>query len=236
MKKYFKIVVLSLSLITLLTNYVFAKPATARPSIFKVTAYKLEYCAGASTIASCLDPTVVGESTGGVVMDLSDASSAVSFGNASLLEVGKTYGFAQITLKRLFTVGGQIQTAGSLATLCTTGGTAGTEDAGGRTNGTTGNGQLMAAPDSTTNLNDINSVTAVGGTGTAGTIADNANFLQFRWALTENFTPKSGVIPTVSIAFDISSALTFNDGASGDGLCNGTDFYPGAPVITNTIK
>jgi hypothetical protein len=37
------------------------------------------------------------------------------------------------------------------------------------------------------------------------------------------------------IAFDLSAALEFNDG-SGDCPCDGTDFYPGSPVVTNTFN
>ena len=34
---------------------------------------------------------------------------------------------------------------------------------------------------------------------------------------------------------NISAALVFNDG-SGNGACDGNDFYPGAPTISNTFK
>ena len=235
MKKYFKIITLSLSLTILLANHVFAGAASGRPTSYLVTAHKLEYCTGASTLASCVDSTVVGENTSGTEMDLSDSSSAVSFGNAGLLEVGKTYTHAQITIKRLFKVGGSLLTTGGSAATCKTGGTAGTISAGGRTNGTSGAAQAMAAPDNTTYGEDLNSVSAIGGTGTAGTLTDDENFLQFRWKLSESFTPQAGKIPSMSIAFDLSAALQFNDGA-GNGACDGNDFYPGPPVITNTFN
>ena len=235
MKKYFKIITLSLSLTILLANHVFAGAASGRPTSYLVTAHKLEYCSGASTLASCVDSTVVGENTSGTEMDLSDSTSAVSFGNAGLLVVGKTYTHAQITITRLFKVGGSLLTTGGSAATCQTGGTAGTEDAGGATNGSSEAAQAMAARDNTTYGEDLNSVSAIGGTGTAKTIADNHNFLQFRWKLSESFTPQAGKIPSMSIAFDLSEALEFNDGA-GDGACDGDDFYPGSPVITNTFN
>jgi hypothetical protein len=40
----------------------------------------------------------------------------------------------------------------------------------------------------------------------------------------------------MSIAFDISAALVFNDGSGGNGACDGNDFYPGAPTISNTFS
>ena len=35
---------------------------------------------------------------------------------------------------------------------------------------------------------------------------------------------------------NISAALVFNDGGAGNGACDGNDFYPGAPTISNTFK
>ena len=40
----------------------------------------------------------------------------------------------------------------------------------------------------------------------------------------------------MTITFDLSEALEFNDGGSGNGLCDGADFYPGAPAVTNTFE
>ena len=235
MKKYFKIITLSLSLTILLANHVFAGAASGRPISYLVTAHKLEYCSGASTLASCENPTTVGSSTVGSEMDLSNSASAVSFGNAGLLETGKSYTHAQITITRLFKVGGSLLTTGGSATTCSTGGTAGTEDAGGATDGTSGAAQAMAAPDGTSNGDEINSITAIGGTGTPGTLTDDDNFLQVRWKLSKSLTPEAGKIPSMTIAFDLSSALQFNDGG-GNGACDGNDFYPGAPIITNTFN
>ena len=234
MKKYFKIITLSLSLTFFLANHVFAESESSRPTSYLVTAFKLEYCFGSSSISSCEDSTTVGTSTAGFEMDLSDSSSAVAFGNAGLLVTGTTYTHAQITMKRLFKVGGSVVTS---AATCKTGGTAGTEDAGGATNGTSGAAQAMAARDDAGGAGqNINSVSAVGGTNTAGTLTDDENFLQFRWELSQSFTPQAGKIPNMAISFDLSGALVFNDGGSGDGACDGDDFYPGEPRITNTFN
>ena len=233
MKNCFKTLIITLAL-TLISFNVFAEIRTGRPTSYKVTAFKLEYCAGASTLASCVDATTVGESSAGVEMDLVDSSSAVSFGTAGLLEPGKTYKFAQITIDREFKMTGTVTT--SKAT-CKTGGTAGSEDAGGATDyaGAISKQQVLAPPDGTGNGDGLNTVSAVGGTGTAGTFTDNDGFLQVRWELSSPFTVSAGKIPSMSIAFDISAALVFNDG-SGNGLCDGNDFYPGAPTISNTFS
>ena len=233
MKNCFKTLIITLAL-TLISFNVFAEIRTGRPTSYKVTAFKLEYCAGASTLASCVDATTVGESSAGVEMDLVDSSSAVSFGTAGLLEPGKTYKFAQITIDREFKMTGTVTTS---AATCKTGGTAGSEDAGGATtNAGDISEQVLAPPDGTGNGDGLNTVSAVGGTGTAGTFTDNDGFLQVRWELSSPFTVSAGKIPSMSIAFDISAALVFNDGAGVDGLCNGNDFYPGAPTISNTFR
>ena len=235
MKNFFKTLIIALAL-TIISFNVFAGSATGRPTSYKVTAYKLEYCAGASTLASCVDATTVGENSAGVEMDLVDSSSAVSFGTAGLLEPGKTYKFAQITIDREFKMTGTVTTSGAAAATCNTGGTDGSEDAGGATNAGAIEEQVLAPPDGTGNVDGLNTVSAVGGTGTAGTFTDNDGFLQVRWELSSPFAVSAGKIPSMSIAFDISAALVFNDGAGGDGECDGNDFYPGAPTISNTFR
>ena len=234
MKNFFKTLIIALAL-TIISFNVFAGSATGRPTSYKVTAYKLEYCAGASTLASCVDATTVGESSAGVEMDLVDSSSAVSFGTAGLLEPGKTYKFAQITIDREFKMTGTVTTSGAAAATCNTGGTDGSEDAGGLTSAGAISEQVVAAPDGTGNGDGLNTVSAVGGTGTAGTFTDNDGFLQVRWELSSPLAVSVGKIPSMSIAFDISAALVFNDGAGGNGACDGNDFYPGAPTISNTF-
>jgi hypothetical protein len=239
MKEYFKILVLIFSFLTLMANNVFAGAGTARPTAYKVTAFKLEYCAGASTEASCLDATTVGESAAGFEMDLSDSTSAVSFGNAGLLEIGKTYTYGQVTMNREFTLAGTVTGTGAAAAACKTGGTDGSEDLGGdATNGGAVAEQVLAPPDTAggaTEGNAYNTATAVGGTGTAGQFVDNANFMQVRWELTTPFTVVAGKIPSMEISFDLSAALVFNDGG-GNGACDGNDLYPGKPVIDNTFS
>ena len=232
MKNFFKTLIIALAL-TIISFNVFAESATGRPTSYKVTAYKLEYCAGASTLASCVDATTVGSSTAGVEMDLVDSSSAVSFGTAGLLEPGKIYKFAQITIDREFKMTGTVTTS---AATCNTGGTDGSEDAGGATSAGAISEQVLAPQDGTGNGDGLNTVSAVGGTGTAGTFTDNDGFLQVRWELSSPFTVSAGKIPSMSIAFDISAALVFNDGSSGNGACDGNDFYPGAPTISNTFS
>ena len=89
--------------------------------------------------------------------------------------------------------------------------------------------------DMTTSMNSTSAIVD-------GTDADPANveaahdFVKFRWVLSKPLTVKPGQIPTMTMTFDLSEALEFNDGDGGDGECNSNDFFPGAPAITNTFE
>ena len=169
-------------------------------------------------------------------MDLSVRGSAHSFGNAGLIPPGITYTHGQVILSRTFTISGTVVTS---AATCKTGGTAGTKTAG----GATGNAgavaeQVLMVPNDTSFITTMNSTSAI----VDGTDADPANveaahdFVKFRWVLSKPLTVKPGQIPTMTITFDLSEAIEFNDGGSGNGACDGNDFFPGAPVITNTFE
>ena len=61
------------------------------------------------------------------------------------------------------------------------------------------------------------------------------NYIKFRWELASPFTPEPGIMPTMTITFDISGSLNFNGTCGGSaGTTNG--ITPGAPVITNSFN
>ena len=84
----------------------------------------------------------------------------------------------------------------------------------------------------------MNSTSAIvdGTDADAGTVEAAHDFLKFRWALSEPLNVTVGKIPTMTITFDLSEALEFNDGDSGDGSCDDGAFFPGAPAVTNTFE
>ena len=86
----------------------------------------------------------------------------------------------------------------------------------------------------------MNSTSAIvdGTDADSGAVEAAHDFVKFRWELSRPLTVKPGQIPTMTMTFDLSEALEFNDNQSdaNKGKCDGTDFYPGAPVVTNSFK
>ena len=213
-----------------------AELVKAEATTFKNTVHAMQLCETGSSLTNCVNPTTIGNSTAGKTMDLSVRGSAHSFGNAGLIPPGITYTHGQVILSRTFTISGTVVTS---AATCKTGGTAGTKSTGGATsNAGAVAAQVLMVPNSEDMTTSMNSTSAI----VDGTDADPANveaahdFVKFRWVLSKPLTVKPGQIPTMTMTFDLSEALEFNDGDEGDGSCNDGGFFPGAPVITNTFE
>ena len=233
--KIIKNFALILALLISTINSSVAELVKAEATTFKNTVHAMQLCESGSSLTNCVNPTTIGNSTAGKTMDLSVRGSAHSFGNAGLIPPGITYTHGQVILSRTFTISGTVVTS---AATCKTGGTAGTKTAGGATNNAAEAAQVLMVPNSEDMTTSMNSTSAI----VDGTDADPANveaahdFVKFRWVLSKPLTVKPGQIPTMTMTFDLSEALEFNDGGSGNGACDGNDFFPGAPVITNTFE
>ena len=225
--------IITLTLIFFTLNNVMAANVSGRPNTYINTVHVMQLCETGSTLTNCLNPVIIGESTAGKDMDLSVVGSANSFGNAGLIPSGKTFTYAEVIMSRTFTISGTINTG---AAFCKTGGNAGSGSAGGATSSASLAAQTLVAGDGTGNGDAMNSTTAVtGGTdAVAGTLTNGHDYMKFRWELSKPFKVTVGKIPSMKISFDLSNALVFNDGD--DGVCNGNDFYPGKPVISNTFE
>ena len=233
--KIIKNFALILALLISTINSSMAELVKAEATTFKNTVHAMQLCESGSSLTNCVNPTTIGNSTAGKTMDLSVRGSAHSFGNAGLIPPGITYTHGQVILSRTFTISGTVVTS---AATCKTGGTAGTKAAGGATNNAAEAAQVLMVPNSEDMTTSMNSTSAI----VDGTDADPANveaahdFVKFRWELSKPLTVKPGQIPTMTMTFDLSEALEFNDGGSGNGACDGNDFFPGAPSITNTFE
>ena len=250
MKILTKNFIFSLFFSFLITSEAFAVSAKSRPTIYKSTVHVLQMCETGSTIANCKNPVILKTSTAGETMDIGIPGSVKSFGNAGLMVPGKTYSHGQVIMSRTFIIGGIINTTGT--TWCETGNTTGgsldkdrDNGAGGVSNTASGGssdvdfGNSSLKVTSGTGKGDyMNSTSAIAGgvDQIPGTLDTDDEFVKFRWQLTSPFTVKNGEIPTMVVTFDLSDALEFNDGDSGNGACDGRDLYPGRPVITNTFK
>ena len=244
MKILTKNFIFSLFFSFLITSEAFAASAKSRPTIYKSTVHVLQMCETGSTITNCKNPVILKTSTAGETMDLGIPGSVKSFGNAGLMVPGKTYSHGQVIMSRTFIIGGIINSAGD--TWCQTG-----DSTGGTLSGTGGTAVAASGSDDVDFGNSslkvgegsgkgdyMNSTSAiVGGVDQIpGTLDGDDVFVKFRWQLASPFTVKNGEIPTMVVTFDLSDALEFNDGDSGNGACDGRDLYPGRPVITNTFK
>ena len=233
--KIIKNFALILALLISTINSSMAELVKAEATTYKNTVHAMQLCESGSSLTNCVNPTTIGNSTAGKTMDLSVRGSAHSFGNAGLIPPGITYTHGQVILSRTFTISGTVVTS---AATCKTGGTAGTKTAGGATNNAAEAAQVLMVPNSEDMTTSMNSTSAI----VDGTDADPANveaahdFVKFRWVLSKPLTVKPGQIPTMTMTFDLSEALEFNDGGSGNGACDGNDFFPGAPSITNTFE
>ena len=235
--KIIKDFALILALLISTINSSMAESVVAEATTFKNTVHAMQLCESGSSLTNCVNPVTIGNSTAGKVMDLSVRGSAHSFGNAGLIPSGITYTHGQVILSRTFTISATVVTS---AATCKTGVSgAGTKTAG----GATGNAgavaeQVLMVANNTNFMTAMNSTSAIidGTDADAGTVEAAHDFVKFRWVLSKPLNVTVGKIPTMTITFDLSEAIEFNDGGSGNGACDGNDFYPGAPAITNTFE
>ena len=235
--KIIKNFALILALLISTINNSMAELVKAEATTFKNTVHAMQLCESGSSLTNCVNPATIGNSTAGKTMDLSVRGSAHSFGNAGLIPPGITYTHGQVILSRTFTISGTVVTSSDTCKTGTAG--AGTKAAGGSTtNAGAVAAQVLMVPNSTDMTTSMNSTSAI----VDGTDADPANveaahdFVKFRWVLSKPLTVKPGQIPTMTMTFDLSEALEFNDGDGGDGSCDNGGFFPGAPAITNTFE
>ena len=226
---------------------------TFRPDVYKITVHAMRLCESGSTTTNCVNPVTLKHSSGGVTMDLAGASagqSAGSFGNISLAKPGVTYTHGEVVMSRVFVIQGTMETTATDTCYTKT------------SNGVSSIGQGNVAanvPNPSSTASDLsemsipltgnthgddfyntagNSTTASDGSGTdqaAGRYDGDDLFMKYRWALDKPFTPEFGKLSNMTIAFDLSGGLEYND-SGGDGSCNANSLMPGPITITNTFK
>ena len=203
------------------------------------TVYMVSLCETGSTASSCLNPTILGSQAAGTTMDLGEAvagSAAASMGNTSALKFGTTYTYGQVVLNRSFQASGS---DGSCQTSDTAAAGTKTDFAVGKSGTDTDELQTIMIPTSVGNgatLNGSpNATNDTTGDSAAGALDANDEYIKFRWELASPFTPEIGIMPTMTITFDIDASLNFNGTCGGvSGTTNG--ITPGAPVITNSFN
>ena len=247
-KKYLKILTLFLGV--LFTQSVNAAYETGEATEYQITVSKIELCATGSAIPtsnaafSCLNPVTVSVAGLDSAVDIGNdaigaGEAAATLGNFGLASPGVTYTHLIATMKR------EIQITGKTASCSTKGD--GTTDA--NVTGETGSGVSAAASTASESAKlfvpamddlaanrDIRSVSNVAGDNATngGTIDANHDFFQGMIPLTTPFTLKPGQNPTVTMAFDTSTAV----GALNGDHCaaGGLEMQAAPPTTTITIQ
>ena len=237
MKKIFKII--SLLTFTFYSTFVYSNLARAvEASSYINTIYAVNLCGPGSSLTACVGPVILGSSTSGTTFDLGSVAAGASAGNMGNLSAavsGTTYSFAQVILSRAFTVTGE---AAATGTRCRT--ETDNEFDVSSPSAVTGSNDTAAAESQvigipsgntiTSNMIGTTSLTGLDGADNSsgnGNIADAEPRVKFRFALTTPITIVQGKLPTFTISFDLSNALTF--GVS----CAAT---PGAPSVTASFS
>ena len=249
-KNYLKILTLFLGV--LFTQSVNAAYETGEATEYQITVSKIELCATGSAIPtsnaafSCLNPVTVSAAGLDSAVDIGNdaigaGEAAATLGNFGLASPGVTYTHLIATMKR------EIQITGKTANCSTKGdGTKATTIIGGSD---AGSGESVAAtttpvsaklfvPAMTNNSDnrDIRSVSNVAGDNAtnAGTISASHDYFQGMLTLAAPFTLISGQNPTVTMAFDTSTAVAALDGD--DCGAGGKEMQAAPPTTTITIQ
>ena len=221
--------------LTLILSFNISKAATGAPATYFNTIYAVNLCGPGSSLTECLDPVVLGTNAAGSTFDLGSISageSAGSLGNLSNANMGVTYSFAQVVLSRAFTMTG---TVGSCVTKTGADFNISSPSAVAGAASGTAVPQVIGVPtgatiDSnmigTTSTNGINGADNTSGN---GNIADAEPNMKFRFAIAEPFTLRTGKLPTIEIAFDLSEGISFSSDCT-------TSVTPGPPVVSVTFK
>ena len=239
MKKIFKII--SLLTFTFYSTFVYsnlARAASHEPSSYINTIYAVNLCGPGSSLTACVGPVVLGSSTSGTTFDLGSVAAGASAGNMGNLSAavsGTTYSFAQVILSRAFTVTGE---AAATGTRCRTEtdnefDVSSPSAVTGSNDTAAAESQIIGIPSGNTITSNMIGTTSLTGLDGADNSSGNGNIanaeprVKFRFALTTPITIVQGKLPTFTISFDLSNALTFG------GSCAAT---PGAPSVTASFS
>ena len=220
MKNNIKILIISIVFsFTFIQN---SSAATFGPATeYEVEIREVALCETGSTISNCLNPVVISSSVRSMdIAAVAAGESAGSIGSLSKAELGKTYSFIQVLMKRSFQVTGS---AGGCRTA----------DDGTLTAFAAGHGSNAAAS-ALLFVPPSSDVTHTGGhmngydlsdgsVSAANTIADDDDYIHFRKIISGGLTLTSGVIPSLKIEFDVSRAVQGNSSTCTNAVMNAAE-------------
>ena len=226
----------------LITNSTFAEDNTGEATVYKITMTYLEICEDGSTTANCLNPLVVGSGDSGLIDIASTAAgaAAASYGDFTKLPFGKSYTYYQVTMKRAVTIKGSVSDGTDTCYTVSDSGNIAKNTVGTTTAGSLAEVDIYMAMVGTSLGDEINSISAGDGTGTAqadGTIDSDDEYFQYRGAFTKAIKLKAGKIPSLKLAFGTSNALGYVGSTGGCAAAIGASqgLYGAKPDVTATV-
>ena len=105
MNKLFKYFIFVKILFFIFTSNLYAASTTGAADVYKVTMKKVELCTASTSVTSCENAIVIGETDKTVdIASTGAGSAAASYGDPALLPLGVTYTHMRVTIDRKFTI------------------------------------------------------------------------------------------------------------------------------------
>ena len=121
MGKFIKILTFAKLLILILMSNSYSASTTGAADVYKVTMKKVELCTASTSVTSCENAIVIGNTEKTVDIASADAgSAAASYGDPALLPLGETYTHMRVTIDRKFTIQADLEVTGVTANCTTT--------------------------------------------------------------------------------------------------------------------
>lgn len=233
MIRNFKILTLISLILTLYSTHSFSAVGKGAATEYEVSIKRIWLCETGSTESSCLNKTLI--SDGAKSMDIAAVAAGVTagtMGSLSKLVIGTTYTFIQVEMDRGFKITGTdgdcvTKTSNSASLTAFGTGLASSNDAQSTTLYVPGTDTQSASMGN--NINGYRS--SDGRTSAAGTIEDDDNYMWWRKEITGGLTLKTGRIPTLDMAFDVSEGVEGNHAT-----CTNAHMNAAEPAITITFK
>ncbi len=132
MNKLFKYFIFVKILFFIFISNLYSASTTGAADVYKVTMKKVELCTASTSVTSCENAIVVGETDKTVDIASTDAgTAAASYGDPALLPLGETYTHMRVTIDRKFTIKADLEVTGVTANCATTAALSGSAYPGG---------------------------------------------------------------------------------------------------------
>ena len=257
MNKLFKYFIFVKILFFIFNSNLYSASTTGAADVYKVTMKKVELCTASTSVTSCENAIVIGETDKTVDIASTDAgTAAASYGDPALLPLGVTYTHMRVTIDRKFTikadlavddVDGNCATTAALSSSAYPGGSLSDNEKYDRTpilasGGTAAEADLYLKNDqmktctnaACSTLSDANDITYQQGVVSTfqsqhadGSTSDDHVLV---YELTSPYTVAL-IAPIIDISFGTSKAVTASE--VGTNFCM---FEPDEPIVTITIK